>query len=241
MLYTSAKWLSYDWPIVKAVCFVSFSVGSGIDKNIPLFIFDASKDQFEMPTKAILLSPSFKSYSNWECMTFKGLLGECSANPISSKKIKDILFFLSSSFSLLYLSLDNLKTFRTPSEVLSIEPWYEFNIIFGNLLNNKAFEELPFIALFINWTLKDLLQPGLPTIKIGILLLIVTNNENILSNKALFFAIPFSSSMLFTTYNSSFWGTSRKSFPLKLSSKLLNISFNLILNSFLELMSVKRK
>ena len=52
-------------------------------------------------------------------------------------------------------------------------------------------EALPFIALYINCTLRDLLHPGLPTINIGTLLLIATNSENIFSNKARFFEIPF--------------------------------------------------
>ena len=85
---------------MNAVFLVSSSSGSGIDKNIPRFILDASKAQFDIPTKAIFLSPSFKSYSNSECITFRGLLGECSASPISSKKIIDILFFLSSELKL---------------------------------------------------------------------------------------------------------------------------------------------
>ena len=162
-----------------------------------------------MPTKAIFLSPSLRSYSNSECITLRGLFGECSARPISSKKIIEILFFLSSFFNLFKALLAFLKIFLTPSEVLPIDPWKEFKIILGKPLNSGFFDSSPFIALLINWTLKDLLQPGFPTINIGTLVLIATNNENMLSFKALFFAIPFSSSIFSIIYVSSFSGNSR--------------------------------
>ena len=77
--------------MVLDVFLTSFSSGSGIDKYKPRFIFDASKDQLDIPTKAIFLSASFKSYSNSECITLSGLFGECSAKPISSKKIIEII------------------------------------------------------------------------------------------------------------------------------------------------------
>ena len=194
---------------------ISSSSGSGIDKNIPRFIFEASKVQFDMPTKATFFSPSLRSYSNSEWITLRGLFGECSARPISSKKIIDILFLLSSSLNFSNAFLAFLKTFSTPWDVLPIEPWYEFKIIPGNSLNRILFDLYPFIDLLINWTLKDLLHPGFPTINIGTLLFMATNNEKILSNNALFFAIPFSRSILFTTNNSSLWGTSKKSSLLK--------------------------
>ena len=56
----------YDSAIVLAVTCKSSRSGFGIDKNNPLFIFDASKRQFDIPIKAIFLLPSFKSYSNSE-------------------------------------------------------------------------------------------------------------------------------------------------------------------------------
>ena len=49
----------------------------------------------------------------------------------------------------------------------------------------------------INLTLKDLLQPGLPTINKGILLFMQTNKENKFSNNDLFFAIPSGIDILF--------------------------------------------
>ena len=66
--------------------------------DIPLFIFAASKAQFDIPKNAILFSPSFSSYSNFAWITFKGLLGECSARPISSKYIIEIFIALSCLF-----------------------------------------------------------------------------------------------------------------------------------------------
>ena len=88
----------------------------------PLFIFEASKLQFDIPTKAIFLSSSFKSYSNSACITFKGLLGECSARPISSKKIIDIFLSLSLFGTFFKIFLAFKKIFCTPFEVLPIDP-----------------------------------------------------------------------------------------------------------------------
>ena len=53
----------------------------------------------------------------------------------------------------------------------------------------------------INLTLKDLLQPGLPTINKGILLFMQTNKENKFSNNDLFFAIPSGIDILFAIYH----------------------------------------
>ena len=61
----------------------------------------------------------------------------------------------------------------------------------GKDLNNVLFEAVPIIDLYKSWTLRDLLQPGLPTINKGILELTHTNKVNKLFNNALFFAIPF--------------------------------------------------
>ena len=61
----------------------SSSSDSVIERCIPLFILDASKGQFDIPMKATLSLLS--SYSNSECITFKGLLIDISAKPISSK------------------------------------------------------------------------------------------------------------------------------------------------------------
>ena len=69
--------------MISAVCIKSSSSGSGIFKYIPLFNFDASNSQLLIPTKETLIG--FSSYSNKECITFKGLFFEISANPISSK------------------------------------------------------------------------------------------------------------------------------------------------------------
>ena len=219
--------------MVNEVFIVSSSSGSGIDINIPLFILAASSSQFEIPTKAILLSPSFKSYSNSEWIIFRGLYGEYSARPISSKNIIGIIFFLSSfdKFFSIFLVLEN--TLSTPLEVLPIDPWYELIINFGINLNNGLFDELPFIALFINWTLRDLLHPGLPTIKIGTLFIIVVNNENIFSSKALFLEIPFSNLIFLSKYSCSNFGISRKSVISGDTS--FNFSHNLIFNSLLEI------
>ena len=76
-----------------------------------------------MPTNAILLSSSIlSSYSNLECITFKGLFGECSANPISSKNIIDI-FSLFPSFFNFSSDLEAFsKISTTSSEVLHNEP-----------------------------------------------------------------------------------------------------------------------
>ena len=61
---------------------MSSSSGSGIFIEIPLLIFAASNTQFDMPTKAICLSPSFKSYSNSEWMTLKvGYLDNAQQGP----------------------------------------------------------------------------------------------------------------------------------------------------------------
>ena len=51
--------------MVNEVSLLSSKSGSGINIDIPLFIFAASKVQLEIPTNAIL-SPSFLSYSNSE-------------------------------------------------------------------------------------------------------------------------------------------------------------------------------
>ena len=64
----------------------------------------------------------------------------------------------------------------------------------------------------INLTLKDLLQPGLPTINKGILLFMQTNKENKFSNNDLFFAIPSGGFILFAMNFCSISGISKKSF-----------------------------
>ena len=197
--------------MVKAVFFVSSLSGSGIDNCIPRFILEASSFQFEIPTNAILFFPSSRASSNSAWITLRGLLGECSARPISSKKIIEIFFFLFSTLKLSNCFLALLKIFSTPFDVLAIEPWYELKINLGKVWKRGLSEASPFIDLLINWILKDLLHPGLPTINIGILLLIATNNEKILSNKALFCAIPSSNSILPKTYFSSLNGISMKS------------------------------
>ena len=74
---------------------------------------------------------------------------------------------------------------------------------------------------------------------IGTLLLIATKSENTLSNKALFFAIPFSSSILSATYDSSFKGMSKKSLPIK--DNFFNDSFISFCNSSLDSISGIRK
>ena len=223
---------SNDFPIVNAVSLLSSSSGSRIDIDNPLFILAASKIQFEIPTNATLFSPLFCSYSNSEWITLRGLFGECSASPISSKNIKGILFLLfsPSKFSCSLRAL--LNTFSIPFEVLDIEPWYAYTIIFGKFLNKSESEVLPSIDFINNCTLKDLLLPGLPTMKIGTLVFIATNNEKIFSNKALFFAIPLSIFILLMTNCSSFKGNSRKSFSLYILSKFWNILFIFICNSF---------
>ena len=166
-----------------------------------------------MPTKAIFLLPSFKSYSNSEWMTFNGLFFECSARPISSKKNIEITFlFFLFAFSKDFLALS--KTDLTPSEVELKEPWYELTIILGSLLKSLLSDNSsPFIDFDNNWTLNDLLHPGFPTINKGTLAFMQTNKANIFSKRALFFAIPSFISMLSTIYFSSFFGNSSKLNP----------------------------
>jgi hypothetical protein len=60
--------------------------GSGRDRVIPLFIFEASRAQFEIPTTATC------GGSRRLCNTFKGLFGEISASPISSIVTRTIVF-----------------------------------------------------------------------------------------------------------------------------------------------------
>ena len=202
---------------------MSFSLGSGIVTVIPLFILEASNIQFDTPKNEIFLSSSFKSYSNSLCITFKGLWGECSAKPISSKYIVLILDLFSFTFN---ISLAFSKIAFTPSEVLFNAPWYVLTYIFGYFWKNEFVDMLPFIALFINWTLKVLLHPGLPMVNIGIFVLIATNKENKFSNNALFFAIPFSNLTLSAIKFSSLSGIIKKSYLLS----FLNISFNFLYN-----------
>ena len=68
--------------------------------------------------------------------------------------------------------------------------------------------------------------------KIGILLLIAANKENIFSNKALFSAIPLSNFIFFTMNFSSCKGKSKKLFNLK-QSYFLRIEFIFPSSSFL--------
>ena len=132
-----------------------------------------------------------------------------------------------------------MKTFLTPLEVLPIEPWNELVIILGRFLKIGLFEELPFIALLISCTLKDLLQPGLPTINIGTFVLIVINRANKLSKSALFLAIPFSNSIFLAMNFCSLFGRSKK-FSYFLSY-LLKIGFKISINSSLISFSGIRK
>ena len=83
----------------------------------------------------------------------------------------------------------------------------------------------------ISSTLKDLLQPGFPTINKGILLQMQTNKEKMFSNNALFLAIPFGISILFAMKFSSIIGNFKKSKNLYFSSDIsLNILFNFVAN-----------
>ena len=75
----------------------------------------------------------------------------------------------------------------------------------------------PLILFKIYSTLKDLLQPGFPTINKGILLLIHTNKAKRFSNKALFLAIPSGISILLAIKYSSIIGNFKKSSNLYLS------------------------
>ena len=78
-------------------------------------------------------------------MTLRGLLGECSASPISSKYIIDIIL---SKLSLLFFkrSLAFLKIFNTPLDVDPKEPWNELIYNLGKDLNTILSEASPFIA-----------------------------------------------------------------------------------------------
>ena len=79
-------------------------------------------------------------------MTLSGLFGECSARPISSKYIIEII--LSKFFSLAFkIFLAVLKIFNTPFEVDPNEPWKALMNNFGKDLNKKLSEESPCIAL----------------------------------------------------------------------------------------------
>ena len=85
----------------------------------------------------------------------------------------------------------------------------------------------PFILFKISSKLKDLLQPGFPTINIGILLFIQQNKEKIFSNKALFLAIPLGISILSAIKFSSNFGIYKKSLKFSFSGKaFLNTPFN---------------
>ena len=186
--------------IVIAVSVRSCSSGSGIDRNIPLFILLASNFQLDIPTKATLSSSFCSSYSNSACITFNGLCGDISARPISSKTINDII----SSFSLFNDGSFNVclafsYNFSRPSDVLVLEPWYECTITLGYILKNGCDESPPFMELHNNLNAYDLLHPGLPHMNNGNLQLIQTNNANTFSSNALFFAIPLGSSILSNT------------------------------------------
>ena len=160
-------------------------------------------------------------------------MGECSARPISSKYIKETTFswlLLNCNWVKVLLAL--VKTFSTPFDVLAKEPWYEWIIIFGKSLKKLFSETEPCIDLFINCILKDLLQPGLPTINIGTLQLIEINKEKIFSNKALFCAIPLSNLILFTMNFCSLNGKSKKDCNLNWLY-FFNIPFIFCSNSFL--------
>jgi len=78
---------------------------------MPLFYFEASSDQLLMPTKDTL------GGSNKECRTFKGLWGEISANPISSKMTITIAFCPSESFCCYFW---NSKDFKALSKIFSM-------------------------------------------------------------------------------------------------------------------------
>ena len=125
-------------------------------------------------------------------MTFNGLNFDISARPISSKKIIDLISSSFSPFSFLDLntSFAFSNTFKTPAEVLVSLPWKVIRIILGYFLKKLFLENSPFIAAYNKFALRLLLHPGLPQINKGILVQTQTNKANILSNRALFFAMP---------------------------------------------------
>ena len=120
---------------------------------------------------------------------------------------------LSKLFEVFKRFLAFLKMFKTPLEVEPFEPWKELINNFGKVLNKALSDESPFIALNKSCTLKDLLQPGLPTINKGTFALTQENIVNKFSNKALFFAIPFFISIFRAIYCCSRSGTKMKLSP----------------------------
>ena len=109
----------------------------------------------------------------------------------------------------------------TSSDWLQREPWYLVHIKLGKCLKKVFSVKSPLILFKIYSTLKDLLQPGLPTMNKGILLLMHTNKAKRFSNKALFFAIPFGISILLAMKYSSLIGNFKKSLNLYLSLDIL--------------------
>ena len=112
-----------------AVSSRSFTSGSIIDKNNPLFIFEASKTQLEIPTKATCSSFFISSYSNNLCSTFSGLFFDSSASPSSSKYTKEIIFSFPFSPITIFFALS--KTNSIPCEVDVFDPWKDVRIILG--------------------------------------------------------------------------------------------------------------
>ena len=69
-------------------------------------------------------------------MTFNGFSFDCSANPNLSKKIKEIGKSLLLPLSFPFIKDSNfsfaiLKIFKTPFEVVVVEPWKQLLIILG--------------------------------------------------------------------------------------------------------------
>lgn len=71
----------------KAVNSKSYLVGGGLLKTKSLDILDTSNSEFDMPINANILESADASLSTskYGCNTFKGLSGDFSAKPISSK------------------------------------------------------------------------------------------------------------------------------------------------------------
>ena len=109
----------------------------------------------------------------------------------------------------------------------------EYSFMLGKNLKRLPNDEEPFIDLFINLRLKDLLHPGFPIINKGILLFIQQNNAKIFSNNALLFHIPFFNIILSTINLCSSKGYLRKS--------LLKTLFSFFTKLFLNAIFCKRK
>ena len=220
--------------MITAVSIRSSSSGSGNERNIPLFILLASSFQFDIPTNATLLI-ALSSYSNLEWITFNGLCGDISAKPISSKNIIDItsVTALLASPCVLFVStfvaLSN--NCNTLSDVDVALPWNEVTIKRGYRAKKLFCEFCPFIALHKNCTLNDLLHPGLPHIKTGILFITHTNKVNIFSSKAAFFAIPCGTSIWSIIYIFSLWTVLVK-LLISFSFCILNIPSIILANCF---------